>query len=171
MKRAPNRLPWLGGLFFALALTGAADARDAEKLAVAGWVEEGWLGEPPMKVKVKLDTGARTSSIHAAQFRDYEKDGKRRVSFTLTNNDGVERTIDAEVVRIASIRRAGAELQQRPVIRLKLCIAGVTRETEFTMADRSELTYPVLAGRSFLAGRFLVDPDRTYRAAGTCAAR
>lgn len=171
MRRLPNRVLLLGGLYFTLAMAGAADAREPQKLAVAGWVEEGWLGEPPMKVKVKLDTGARTSSIHAAQFRAYEKDGKPRVSFTLTNNEGVERTIDAEVVRTASIRRAGAKIQQRPVIRLTLCVAGVTREAEFTMADRSELTYPVLVGRAFLAGTFLVDPARTYRAAGSCMPR
>lgn len=135
---------------------------------VAGWVETGWLGEPPLKVKVKLDTGAKTSSIHAAQYRAYERDGIRRVSFKLTNNDGGELSVDRPVVRTTTIRRAGVEKHDRPVIRLKICVAGVTSETEFTMADRSELTYPVLVGRSFLAERLLVDPARTFLASDKC---
>lgn len=137
---------------------------------VAGWVETAFLGDPALKLKVKLDTGAKTSSIHAAQYRAYEKDGIRRVSFVLTNNEGGELTIDTPVVRTAFIRRAGVEKRDRPVIRLRLCIAGVTRETEFTMADRSELSYPVLVGRSFLAGNLLVDPARTFIASGLCQA-
>lgn len=145
-----------------------AIAHDDNSSTVAGWVETGWIGEPPIKVKVKLDTGARTSSIHAAQVRDYEKGGKRYVSFSLTNNEGAILKLDSEVVRTATIRRAGTELQERPVIRLKICIAGQSRETEFTMADRSDLTYPVLVGRSFLAGNIVVDSSRTFLSADTC---
>lgn len=146
-----------------------ATAHDGTGAPIAGWVETGWIGEPPIKVKVKLDTGARTSSIHAAQVRDYEKDGKRHVSFTLTNNEGATLNVDREVVRTATIRRAGTEMQERPVIRLKICVAGQTREAEFTMADRGDLTYPVLVGRSFLAGNILVDASRTFLAADKCA--
>lgn len=152
-----------------LAACGApAYAHDGTDAPIAGWVETGWIGEPAIKVKVKLDTGARTSSIHAAQVRDYEKDGKRHVSFTLTNNEGKTLNVDREVLRTATIRRAGTELQERPVIRLKICLAGLTREAEFTMVDRSDLTYPVLVGRSFLAGNILVDASRTFLSADKC---
>ena len=92
-----------------------------------------------------------------------------RVSFTLVNNEGQELKIDAPVIRTASIRRAGAELRERPVIRLTLCVAGITADTEFTMADRSDLRYPVLVGRSFLAGKILVDAAHTFQAAARCA--
>ncbi|MEM8744492.1 MAG: RimK/LysX family protein [Pseudomonadota bacterium] len=158
-------------LVIALHSSGPAPAQEPAKagdVAVAGWVEDGWIGMPPIKLKVKLDTGAKTSSIHAAQYREYERDGKPHVSFTLVNNEGGELKIDAPVIRTASIRRAGAELRERPVIRLSLCVAGVTAETEFTMADRSDLRYPVLVGRSFLAGRILVDAARTFQASTRC---
>ncbi len=141
---------------------------DGEKRVVAGWVEDGWIGTPPIRVKVKLDTGAKTSSIHAAEFREYLRDGEPHVSFTLVNNEGQQLRIDQPVVRTVSIRRAGAELSARPVIRLNVCVAGVTAQVEFSMADRSDLQYPVLIGRTFLAGRFLVDPERTFRASGRC---
>lgn len=152
----------------ALAVPARAEPATAPARTLAGWVEEGFIGEPAIKVRVKLDTGARTSSIHAAQFREYEKDGARRVSFTLTNNEGAELTIDRPVLRTATIRRAGTELQERPVIELRICVAGVTAEAEFTMADRSDLTYPVLVGRSFLAEKILVDPARTFIASDRC---
>ncbi|MDA7949111.1 MAG: RimK/LysX family protein [Hyphomicrobiaceae bacterium] len=138
------------------------------ELAVAGWVEDGWIGTPPIRVKVKLDTGAKISSIHAAQYRDYMRDGIRRVSFTLVNNEGQELKIDEPVVRTASIRRGGVELRERPVIRLKFCVAGLASEAEFSMADRSDLSYPVVLGRAFLAGRFLVDSARTFQASVSC---
>lgn len=144
------------------------EASRQQGMAVAGWVENGWLGDPPVRFKVKLDTGAKTSSIHAAQYREYVRDGTQRVSFTLVNNQGRELKIDTPVLRTASIRRAGSERSDRPVIRLKLCIAGVASPVEFTMADRSELQYPVLIGRSFLAGKILVDSARTFQASKTC---
>ena len=152
-------------------LPAPAQANEPAKvgdLAVAGWVEDGWIGAPPIKVKVKLDTGAKTSSIHAAQYREYERDGKPHVSFTLINNAGQEVKIDEPVVRTVSIRRAGTEQSERPVIRLTLCVAGVTAESEFSMADRSDLRYPVLLGRSFLAGKILVDAARTFQASALC---
>lgn len=159
------------GLILAALSCWSLPASSHDDIAVAGWVENGWVGEPPIKVKVKLDTGAKTSSIHAAQVRDYLKNGKRHVSFTLTNNEGAALLVEKEVVRTATIRRAGTELQQRPVIRLKICIAGRTRETEFTMTDRSELSYPVLLGRSFLAGNILVDSNRTFLSSDQCTKR
>jgi len=146
---------------------GKGAARQGE-VVVAGWVENGWLGEPPVKVKVKLDTGAKMSSIHAAQYREYVRDGMPRVSFTLVNNQGRELKIDQPVVRTESIAGTGPDFSERPVIRLKLCIAGVTSEVEFIMAERSDLQYPVLVGRSFLAGKILVDSARTFRASGRC---
>ena len=153
---------------FSSAQLPAQESSKIGDLAVAGWVEDGWIGTPPIKLKVKLDTGAKTSSIHDAQYREYERDGRPQVSFTLVNNEGKELKIDAPVVRTASIRRAGAELRERPVIRLALCVAGVTAETEFTMADRSDLRYPVLVGRAFLAGKVLVDAARTFQASARC---
>ncbi len=155
----------------ALASDQPEGAENGPPPVVAGWVEDGWIGTPPIKVRVKLDTGAKTSSIHAAEFREYLRDGKPHVSFTLVNNEGKELRIDQPVIRTASIRRAGAELSERPVIRLDVCVAGVVSQVEFSMADRSELRYPVLIGRTFLAGRILVDSARTFRASGRCKPR
>ena len=135
---------------------------------IAGWVENGWIGSPPIKVKVKLDTGARNSSISAPQYREFEKNGRPYVSFTLINNEGREVDIERPVKRMATVRSAGAGKSARPVVMLKICVAGVTSEVEFTMADRTKMRYPILIGRSFLAEKLLVDSARTFLASGLC---
>lgn len=135
---------------------------------IAGWVENGWIGEPPIKIKVKLDTGARNSSINAPAYREFSRDGQQFVSFILSNNEGAEVSIEKPVTRSARIRRSGVATKERPVIMLKVCVAGVTSEVEFTLADRSEMNYPILIGRSFLAEKILVDSSRTFMASKYC---
>lgn len=136
---------------------------------MAGWVEVGWISEPSVKVTAKLDTGAETSSINAPRYREFDNGGQRYVSFEFVDNDGDELVIKAPVVRIARIRRAGVGKRDRLVIRLKVCVAGVTREAEFTLADRSGLAYPVLIGRNILAGSIHVDSGNKLLWSGGCA--
>lgn len=166
------------GVFFGAisAVAEPVSPKTRKTQVAAGWVEYGWIGAPALegsaiKLKVKLDTGAQTSSINAAQYRDYSRDGVRRVYFTLTNNEGDEAEFDEPVLRTATIRRAGVERRDRPVIRLKLCLAGFTDDVEFAMAERSQLRYPVLIGRAFLAGKILVDSSATFLASGRCVRR
>ena len=52
--------------------------------------------------------------------------------------------------------------QMRPVILLRICLGGVRKEAEVNLVDRSRFKYPLLIGRSFLAGDFLIDSDQTY---------
>lgn len=148
--------------------TGAATPAGPRPMTIAGWVEFGWLGNPPIRVKAKLDTGARTSSINAPVYREYVQDGKRLVSFQMINGTGHETDITAPLVRHARIRRAGTDIQERPVVRLNVCVAGVTSEVEFTITDRSGLNYLVLIGRSFLKDNILVDSGRTFLGSGLC---
>ena len=114
---------------------GPGKSAPPDNMIVAGWIEDGWVGQPPVKFRVKLDTGAKTSSINAPGYREFTKVGKRYVAFTLANKDGRELTVEQPVLRVATIRRAGVAKRTRPVIRLKLCVAGVTSEVEFSLAD------------------------------------
>ncbi len=140
----------------------------AKQPVIVGWVENGWIGEPAIRFRVKLDSGAKTSSISAPAYRPFNQGGIDYVRFTLANRDGGTIDIERPVIRRVTIRRAGAPQQTRPVIRLKLCLAGRRSETEFTLVDRSDMTYPVLIGRSFLSGRILIDPGKTFLASGRC---
>lgn len=145
-------------------------ARAATQPQAAGWIEEAWIGDPAAQMAAKLDTGAATSSLHAEDVTRRGAGGEERVTFTFIDRNGERRTFEAPIVRWTRIRRAGADPDERPVVRLALCLAGVTALTEFTLADRSGLDYPLLVGRSFLAGRVVVDSATMHAADGMCAA-
>lgn len=135
---------------------------------IAGYIENAWIGEPPIKIEAKLDTGADNSSINAPTYREFNKGGQTYVSFQLSGKDGRAIDIERPIVRKASIKRAGVSRSSRPVITLKTCVAGVTSEVEFTMSDRTTLSYQVLIGRTFLADKILVASDRTFLRSELC---
>jgi hypothetical protein len=137
-------------------------------LTVAGYVENVWLNANTVSFKAKLDTGAKTSSINAPKFRSFEKDGRDWVRFTIVNSKGDLVTVEKPVVRKASIRRSGTLPVKRPVIIFKVCVAGHTKDVEFTLADRSSMNYQILIGRRFLNGSILVDSGRAFLTSDKC---
>lgn len=126
-------------------------------LVVAGWIERVALPERGLELEAKLDTGADTSSVDAREIERFRKGGARYARFTIAAGDGRAVRIEAPVVRRAAIRRAGAEKDRRLVVLLRLCFAGQVVEAEVTLADRSQMSVPMLIGRNVLAGRVLVD--------------
>ncbi len=135
---------------------------------IAGWVENGWIGEPPIRFRVKLDSGARTSSVNAPAYRVFNRNETIYVRFTLANGEGQSIAIEKPIIRRVKIRRTGTQDQVRPVVRLKICMAGIRSEAEFTLVDRADMNYPALIGRSFLSGRILINPGATFLASGRC---
>ncbi len=122
---------------------------------------------PQLKItlRAKLDTGAKTSSLGGQDVTEFPRDGQDWIGFTVVNGHA---RIERPVVRRATIRRTGAPDQTRPVVRLLTCFAGATRLTEFTITDRSDMTYPLLLGRRFLAGRIVVDAGARNLTGGEC---
>lgn len=135
---------------------------------VAGWVERIGLPEHGLELDAKLDTGADTSSIDARDMVRLRKDGVSSVRFTIVSADGRQARIEAPVVRRARIKRAGGASDSRLVVRLRLCLAGQAIEAEVTLADRSQLSMPMLVGRNVLAGRVLVDAGAERRTEAAC---
>ena len=140
----------------------------AKEMAVAGYIENAWLEDKSIVVKAKLDTGAENSSIHAPNFRTFKRGRDTWVRFRLAKDNGEAVDIERPVVRTARIRRSGADVDARPVIELDVCVAGVTARVEFNLANRSRMNYPVLIGRSFLAGRILVDSGQKFVGSRKC---
>ncbi len=140
------------------------NARIESGAIVGGWLEMGWLSEngTRLSVKAKLDTGAKSSSINAPDYRVIKKNGAKWIHFVLTNHKGKSVQIEAPYIRTVRIRRAGVGLSKRPVIHLKICIGGKEEITEFTLADRTQLNYQILIGRKFLANRILVDSGNRF---------
>jgi len=145
----------------------APDARAAEPV-IAGWIERISLTEKSLVFDAKLDTGADSSSLNGRDIERFRRGGRPFARFALTDDSGRSVRLDAPVVRMVRIRRAGADSDRRAVVRLKVCVAGVIANGDFTLADRGDLAYQVLIGRNVLAGRILVDSGRERIVSDRC---
>jgi hypothetical protein len=134
-------------------------AHGSGPVPVAGWTERARLSPGDIVVEAKLDTAARTSSLHAVNPRQFERDGKNWVAFDVLGNDGRSVHFERPVVRISHVKSALGRDEARPTVTLGICIGSVYRVTEVNLADRSSLIKPLLIGRRFLKGRLRVDPD------------
>ena len=130
---------------------------------VAGWVELVRINPGNLLVKAKLDTGARTSSMDAPHFEEFEKDGEKWVRFGFSTNERRSVMIERPVKRVARIRDLNGPDQIRNVIEIGICLGDTYAVTEVTLFDRTGFNYRLLLGRSFLkkAG-IVVDPDATH---------
>ena len=135
---------------------------------VVGWVEKVTIHPGDLVVKAKIDSGAKTSSLNCRCYNFFKRDGKQWVKFTVVNYEGEITELEQPVVRIAKIKRHYGEMQERPVVKLGLCLANKYKETEFTLIDRSGLNYQVLVGRQFLQEDFLIDPGETFTRKPVC---
>lgn len=142
---------------------------------VLGWVEWGYLEPQHAAVRIKLDTGARTSSVHAEDIEEFERDGQAWVRFRVplgsrqrASRHDHDLDYELPVARTVLIKQHGRDSLRRYVVEMDLCMAGEEFTAEMTLADRSRFNYPVLLGRTALAGRALVDADRQYLAPRPC---
>lgn len=142
----------------------ASLGRPRESRIVLGWRE--WVGLPELGIpalKVKVDTGAATSSLHAFAV---ERVGPRRVRFCVhpdQDSDEVVIASEADLVDERLVRNSGGHAELRPVIRTVLLLDGLYFGAELTLTNRALLGFRMLLGREALRGRFLVDPGQSYR--------
>ncbi|MDC7231771.1 MAG: ATP-dependent zinc protease [Spirochaetales bacterium] len=124
---------------------------------IVGEQEMIYINPPGISVIARIDTGAATSSIHGSDIQWFERDGKKWVRFNM-DHDGVDRIMEKPVQEIKTIRQSSSpEPVDRAVIKLNTVLGGVETETEFTLADRSHMTYPVLIGRTLIRDLMIVD--------------
>lgn len=129
---------------------------------VVGETEQVWLDIVNDSFVARIDTGATTSSLSAQDITVFERDGKPWVSFNMAH-EGVDEKLQVEtrLVRYVRIRQASAEdIERRPVVELTMRMGRFTQKTEFTLTDRSQMTYSVLLGREFLKDIAVVDIAR-----------
>ena len=135
---------------------------------VLGWRE--WASLPDLgvgEIKAKLDTGARTSSLHAFDLTHFERAGRPMVRFEV---HPVQRSaenavlVEAPIVDERWVRNSGGDQELRPVIETSVRIGGRLWLIELTLTRRDEMGFRMLLGRQALKRRALVDPGRSFRA-------
>jgi hypothetical protein len=116
-------------------------------------------------IKAKLDTGARTSAIHAFDLEEFEKDGDDWVRFSIHpwQRSAVESTVvELPVHDRRVVRSSNGEAQERMVVLMDVTIVGTTVTAEVSLSRRDEMGFRLLIGREVLRKGFLVDPGRSY---------
>ena len=124
---------------------------------VVGQVEYAYISPPDIKLQARIDTGANTSSIHALNIEPFERDSKEWVRFDIVLEDTTH-TIMRPVSRTVKIIQANAkEPVTRYAVMLNITLGNAVQNIEFTLSDRSQLSYPLLLGRNFLKDIWIVD--------------
>jgi hypothetical protein len=143
------------------------DVKVANGKAVLGQEEWIWLDSVKQYFKARIDTGATTSSLNAVDLQVFERDGKEWVRFNLSHlNDETSKKpeiIEAPVVRWVKIRQSTSEeAARRPVIDAWIQLGSLHEKVQFTLADRTQMAYPVLLGREFFKDIALVDVGKQF---------
>jgi hypothetical protein len=134
-------------------------------LPLIGWRERLSLPDLGLRsIKVKIDTGARTSALHVAWLEEFKRDGQTWLRFAVDTIRGKSSPIISEArgLERRDVTDSGGHVTARWFIRTAIDIAGVRFDAEINLTNRGNMLFPMLLGRSALRGRFIVDPSRSY---------
>ncbi len=145
-----------------ITLSDATAAEDIKAKTTIGRTEKVWIAEAGIVLDAKIDTGTLTASINARDIEVFTKNGKDWARFVIESPVGRPVTLERQVVRFARFKKQNHEVERRPIVKLGLCIGDVFRRTEVNLTDRERFTYPMLIGRSFLSGKFVVDTEKEF---------
>lgn len=106
-------------------------------------------------VKAKVDTGARTSSIDVKQIKVIKRDDAYVLTCRLI--DKKHPVLEFSDFATREVKSSNGSVESRYVVKLTVMLYGKKYKSEFTLANRKSMTYPVLLGKRLLNGRFLVD--------------
>lgn len=138
---------------------------DQERMLL-GWRE--WVALPELGIpwiKAKVDTGARTSALHAYFIESRRRGGKRIVHFgmrPLRGRDELVVNCVAEIIDHRVVSDSGGHQEKRFVIQTPLWLGGTSWPIELTLTNRDTMLFRMLLGRSAFAGRALVDAGASY---------
>ena len=140
--------------------------KPVSNLPMIGWRE--WVSLPELgiaKIKAKVDTGARTSALHAFSLKLFHANGRDQVTFEihpLQHNTDTIVSCTANVIDRRPVTDSGGHTEERLVIMTPVVIAGHVLPIEITLTERENMLFRMLLGRSALRKQFIVNPARSF---------
>lgn len=144
----------------------AAPVAPTSQPTILGGIEKVSIDSIKQSFDARVDTGATTSSLNAVDIKEFERNGKDWVRFHLADKSQAtedQKWIEAPVVRYVKIRQSTTDqAERRAVIELWVKVGKIHEKAQFTLADRSQMSHPVLLGREFIKDIALVDVSKQY---------
>lgn len=144
----------------------ASDTPKTRAKRIIGWRE--WVYLPDLdvgRIKAKIDTGARTSALHAFKITPFSRDGAAYVRFAVhpvQRERAPEITCVARIIDYRAVTDSGGRVEHRYVIRTSLKLGTTRWPIELTLANRDQMGFRMLIGRQALRRRYLVDAGRSF---------
>lgn len=138
----------------------------AKQLTVIGWRE--MLSLPDLgvdRIKAKIDTGARTSALHAFNCQEFQRDGKTMIRFEIhprQRDNKYSITAEAELLEYRKVTSSGGHSQTRPVILTTIQLGEHQWQGELTLTNRDVMGFRMLLGRQAVRKRFSIDPGKSF---------
>lgn len=142
------------------------DTKTKRKLATIGWRE--WVSLPNLgiaQIKAKIDTGARTSALHAFALKPFKEGNQDKIRFDihpLQGNTSHIVTCVADVIDLRWVSDSGGHREERFVINTPAIIGDEIWPIEITLTERDTMLFRMLLGRSAIKRRYIVNPARSF---------
>lgn len=145
-----------------IGLSTPAFAQLLKEKVLIGRVE--WVNLPDLKIKHKarIDTGAKTTSMHAVNIEEVQQRGELFVKFQTLDSEGKTVELVRKVGTTQRVSNTSGFVSRRYVIKEKIRMGSIEREVLINLNDRSKMEYKFLIGRNVLLGRFIVDVARSH---------
>ena len=138
----------------------------SKEITLLGWRE--WLSLPELgieKIKAKVDTGARSSALHAENIQTFTKDDKTWLRFIIhpiQKDDETKILAEAPLLEYREVRSSSGHSEERPVVTTRVSLGEMNWQIELTLTQRDEMGFRMLLGRQAIKQGFLVNPNKSF---------